>query len=62
MSKKSKYLILLAVMVLIDIIVYLYCTSNSLSNSVNPVFHAILFLEIAVYSTLILIELTNKKN
>ena len=62
MSKKSKYLILLAVMVLIDFIVYLYCTSNSLSNSVNPVFHAIFFLEIAVYSTLIMIELTNKKN
>lgn len=47
-------------MIVIDFIVYLYCTVNSLSNVVNPVFHAILFLEIAVYSTLILIELPNK--
>lgn len=60
MIKKAKYIILLLIMIVIDFIVYLYCTSNSLSNAVNPVFHAILFLEIAVYSTLILIELTNK--
>ena len=60
MIKKAKYIILLLIMIVIDFIVYLYCTVNSLSNVVNPVFHAILFLEIAVYSTLILIELTNK--
>ena len=60
MIKKAKYIILLLIMIVVDFIVYLYCTSNSLSNSVNPVFHAILFLEVAVYSTLILIELTNK--
>ena len=60
MSKNAKYVILLISMIMIDLVVYVYCAHNSLSNTVNPIFHSVIFFEIAVYSTLILLELTNK--
>lgn len=64
MNKKLKYIILLIAMLLIDLVTYIYCVTHTFEFAgVNSVFHAIIFLEVAVYSTLILLELSkDEKN
>lgn len=61
MSKKVKYIILLVAMIFINLVTYIYCVSHGFEFAgVNHVFQAIIFLEVAVYSTLILFEVSKE--
>lgn len=61
MSKKVKYIILLVAMIFIDLVTYIYCVRHTFESAgINHLFHVIIFLEVAVYSTLILFEVSKE--
>ena len=62
MNKKVKYIILLVTMIFIDLAVYIYTIKNAFGNvEANHLFHSVIFLEVAVYSTLILFEVSKEE-